>query len=249
MREAFLELVLDAHFLRRILLHAVNHRVQDFPDPLTTTLVLMATSPVQCVLCETGLLLFKTHLLPVFPYNLLRRDELTRLHALIAPLSAEALHETIESNGQYTLTALSFTQTTGGRAASTPHLCRRALLQAFVDLLLHQSTHPEIASDVNRTLCNIVLQRFLSRVSTPSDVVTHIMGHINANNNTSATAPAMMMDEDAVVPSPPPSPPPSLLSDPTKNDNHNNRKECIKRAATATPMEEKPRPSKKKACR
>ncbi len=57
LRDAFLELVLDETFLRRVLLHALNHRVQDFPDPLTTTLVLMATSPLQCSLCESGLLL------------------------------------------------------------------------------------------------------------------------------------------------------------------------------------------------
>lgn len=179
LRETFLALVLDDSFLRRVLLYALNHRVQDFPDPLTTTLVLMATSPIQCHFCETGLLLFKTHLLPVVPFGLLRREELARLRALIEPLVASELHESIESNGQFTLQLLPFSSAGGARGrALTPTLCSRKLLLVFVDALLSQTSATPV--DVNRTLCNIVLQRFLSRVSTPSEVVNAVMARIRA---------------------------------------------------------------------
>jgi hypothetical protein len=187
LRDAFLALILDESFLRRVLLHSLNHRVQDFPDPLTTTLVLMATSPIQCSMCETGLLLFKTHLLPVVPFGLLRSDETARLRGLIEPLSSAELHETIESNGQFTLQLLPFSasrmtgRSSGSGSSSsttatpTPKVCARKLLLVFVDALLSQTSTPV---DVNRTLCNIVLQRFLSRVSTSSEVVNAVIARI-----------------------------------------------------------------------
>jgi hypothetical protein len=184
LRDAFLALVLDEAFLRRVLLHALNHRVQDFPDPLTTTLVLMATSPLQCSLCESGLLLFKTHLLPVVPFGLLRNDEMARLRALIEPLSSAELHETIESNGQFTLQLLPFSAPRSSACAAT--VCSRRLLLVFVDALLAQTA---TSLDVNRTLCHIVLQRFLSRVTTSSEVVNAVMARIRGEE-------------------PPPSPPP-----------------------------------------
>ena len=183
LRDAFLELVLDEAFLTRVLLHALNHRVQDFPDPLTTTLVLMATSPLQCSLCESGLLLFKTHLLPVVPFGLLRHDEMARLRALIEPLTSAELHETIESNGQFTLQLLPFSspqaapplRAASTRVAPTSTVCSRRLLLVFVDALLSQTS---TSIDVNRTLCNIVLQRFLSRVITSSEVVNAVTARI-----------------------------------------------------------------------
>ena len=168
LRDAFVQLVQGDEFVRRVLLHAVNHRVQDFPDPLTTTLVLMATSPLQLVLCETGLLLFKSNLLPVLPYALLRAPERARLREWIEPLPAEQLHETVEPNGQYTLTVL-LQPPAAARSAPTLLLCKRALLEVFVGLM---TTTP---TDAHRTLCNIVLQRFWSRVPTPSDTVQAVM--------------------------------------------------------------------------
>ena len=182
-RDAFLGLVTSDDFLRRVVLHAVNHRVQDFPDPLTATLVLMATSPLQFVLCETGLLLFKTNLLPVAPYALLRAEESQALRGLIDGMAPEQLHETVESSGQYTLTVLPFTQNLG-RAPTVHLLCKRALLCAFVGLL-QQQPPPQ---DVNRTLCNIVLQRFWSRVPTSSDIVDHVMRQLGAAATAAAAA-------------------------------------------------------------
>jgi hypothetical protein len=185
-RESFLALVSREGFLQRMLLHAINHRVQDFPDPLTTTLVLMATVPLQCVLCESGLLLFKTNLLPVMPYGLLHSEELEALHALLLGVPEGLTHETVESNGQYTLTALPFTHNQGA-SASVHALCKRTLLMAFIDVMqLHSTsgggTNSNSSSNdpvVSRTLNNIVLQRFWSRVSTPSEVVMAVMQRLN----------------------------------------------------------------------
>ena len=162
-RDTFLGMVHSDGFIRRAVLHAVNHRVQDFADPLTHTLVLMATAPLQLMLCESGLLPFKTNLLPVLPYSLLTAQERALLHTLIQEQTDADLHETIESNGQYTLTLV------GGQTA---HLCKQRLLYAFVDLMLRGGT------EADAVLCGIVLQRFWSRVSTPSEVVSHVMARL-----------------------------------------------------------------------
>ena len=191
-REAFLALVHDERFLRRALLHAVNHRVQDFPDPLTTTLVLMATSPMQLVLCETGLLLFKTNLLPVLPYGLLKADEVAQFRGWIDPLPAEQLHETVEPNGQYTLSVPlllpppSQQQQPAGAHAGTNNnfICKRTLLRVFVGLMLQNPT------DAHRTLCHIVLQRFWSRVPTPSDTVQAVMDQLSPPSRKRSRSPS-----------------------------------------------------------
>jgi len=191
LRAPYVALLQEEGFLQRMLLHMINHRVQDFSDPLTSTLVLMATSPLQFVLCESGLLPFKTNLLPVMQYGSLTVEERARLAALVQRVSTDQLHETIESNGQYTLTVLPFTH----NASSSPtvcFVCRTRLLHAFVDVMLSGSTKADatatttmMADDtnnnsviVNSTLCNIVLQRFWSRVPTPSEVVNQIMARL-----------------------------------------------------------------------
>lgn len=195
-RDGFLQLVHEPTFLRRMLLHFCNNRVQDFQDPLTSTLVLMATAPVQMVFCESGLLVFKTNLLPVMSYSLLSHAERATLFGLLERLSNEQLHATIESSGQYTLTVLPFTQNQG--TSPTVHaLCKLRLLTAFVDLMQQQHLHGGVADPaVNRTLCNIVLQRFWSRVSTPSDIVMAVMRQL----------------EEEEKPAKSPEPDPSLLT-------------------------------------
>ena len=75
LREKYIEFASQDTFLRKIIVYMVNHRVQEFSDPLTSTLVLMATSPMQMVCCESGIIPFKTSLLPVIPYALLSDEE------------------------------------------------------------------------------------------------------------------------------------------------------------------------------
>jgi hypothetical protein len=184
-----------------MLLHLINHRVQDFQDPLTSTLVLMATSPLQFLLCESGLLVFKTNLLPVVPYTLLDPSERALLHALVAEVPEAQLHETIESSGQYTLNVLPFTHNRESSPA-VHTLCKVRLLLGFVRAMRcaprigepaplppppHQHQHSSV---INRTLCGIVLQRFWSRVATPSESIALVMRHLNADEHDEDPAPA-----------------------------------------------------------
>jgi hypothetical protein len=180
-RERFLALLHSDTFIRRMLLHMINHRVQDFQDPLTSTLVLMATAPLQFVLCEAGLLVFKTNLLPVLPYALLDESERAQLHSLVQRAPIDQLHEAIESSGQYTLTVLPFTH--NRESSPTAHtLCKMRLLFGFVGAMRQPSRPDEPHggdSVIARTLSGIVLQRFWSRVTTPSETIGLVMRHLN----------------------------------------------------------------------
>ena len=181
-RAVFLAMVHNDDFIRRALVHMINHRVQDFQDPLTSTLVLMATAPLQLVLCESGLLLFKTNLLPVMQYGLLTGQERTDLGQIVETMTQEHLHETVECSGQYTLAVLPFAlhhHHTGSNAPSF-HLCKQQLLLNFVDamMLAEGEAQPSRDPAVCGTLCSIVLQRFWSRVCTSSEIVSAVMARL-----------------------------------------------------------------------
>ena len=194
-RERFLRLISDDNFIQRMLCHMVNNKIQDFQDPLTSTLVLMATSPLQMVLCEAGLLPFKTTLLPVLPYSILTLGEIEQMRQILADTCDRQLHETVESSGQYTLSVAPVAQTSqqqhqqmaanknnsSGSAAVT--ICRRSLLHAFVSVMMFTSSSSKQDENqliVNRTLCNIVLQRFMASVSTPSEIVSSVMSTLDS---------------------------------------------------------------------
>ena len=133
-RNSFTSIVSQHGFIKVVFEHMVNHKVQDFQDPLTSTLVLMATSPLQMVMCEAGLLLFRTNLLPVVPYALLVQSECIQLQEILARVPDDQLNETIESSGQYTLAVQPFTQNMGCSPTIT-YLCKKRLLHAFVEVI------------------------------------------------------------------------------------------------------------------
>jgi hypothetical protein len=174
-RDRFMAFALEKTLLEKMLTHMVNHRVQDFQDPLTSTLVLMASSPMQMALCEAGLLPFKTNLLPVVPYSLLSVAERRCLHEIISHVPDDQVNEAIESSGQYTLTVLPFTQNMGS-SPTTTLMCKKTLLQASIGAIM-KGNDPS----VGRTLCNIVLQRFMAQIPTPSDIAGQIMSILNPN--------------------------------------------------------------------
>jgi hypothetical protein len=169
-KEAYCAFMQQEDFLQKLLVHMVNNRIQEFVDPLTSTLVLLATSPLQLVFCESGLILFKTSLLPVLPYTSLSVDIKRVLQQWVS--SAHNDHESCDSSGQFTLTI--------PLIPKLPHavLCKRALLTSFVYVMRHHNgafNDPAICC----TLCNIILQRFMAIVPVPSDIVSSTMAQLN----------------------------------------------------------------------
>lgn len=170
MKDAYSTFMLREEFLQKLIMHMVNNRIQEFTDPLTSTLVLLATSPLQLVFCESGLILFKTSLLPVLPYGSLTADSKRTFQQWIS--TAHNDHESCDSSGQFTLTI--------PLTPKLPHavLCKRALLSSFVYVMRHHNgafNDPAICC----TLCNIILQRFMAIVPVPSDIVSSTMAQLN----------------------------------------------------------------------
>ena len=171
-RDSYIDFANHDTFLRKIIVYMVNHRVQDFSDPLTNTLILMAPSPMQMVCCESGIIPFKTSLLPVIPYALLSREENEFIQNVILQFSDDIMHETMESSGQYTLSVFH-------SLSNAAFICKKQLLLNFVHVMINNnSTHCDDA--VSRTLCNIILQRFMARVSVPSEMISTVIQSISA---------------------------------------------------------------------
>lgn len=167
LRESYIEFASQDAFLRKIIVYMVNHRVQDFADPLTSTLVLMATSPMQLVCCESGVLPFKTSLLPVIPYALLSIRENNFIQDIISQMSDDIMHETMESSGQYTLSIFH-------ALSSKVFICKRQLLLNFIHVMFNNnSVYNDVA--ICKTLCNIILQRFMARVSVSSELISVVV--------------------------------------------------------------------------
>ena len=170
-KEAFIQFMDRDFLLRKILIYMVNHRVQDFTDPLTNTIVLMATSPLQLMLCESGLLPFKTNLLPVIPYSLFSSSEKEELRMLVLSISDDHCLETMESSGQYTLSLFS-------TIANPIIICKKKLLMNFAYVIMHNNSEfhdPTIC----RILCNVILQRFMARVPVSSEIISEVIHSIS----------------------------------------------------------------------
>jgi hypothetical protein len=191
-RETYIDFTKQDAFLRKIIVYMVNHRVQDFSDPLTNTLVLMATSPMQLVCCESGIIPFKTSLLPVIPYGLLSREENLFVQNIILQFSDESMHETMESSGQYTLSVFH-------SLSNLAFMCKRQLLLNFVHVMINNnSTHCDDA--VSKTLCNIIMPRFMARVSVPSEMISTVIQSISAPVAITDIHPASKMEIDILPP-------------------------------------------------
>lgn len=190
LRESYTDLTSKDSFLRKVIVYMVNHRVQEFADPLTSTLVLMATSPLQMILCESGLLPFKTSLLPVIPYVYLSEEENFVIQNIISQAPDEFMHETMESSGQYTISIVPMT-------SNPVFVCKKQLLFNFVHVIFRNN---KVYGDnsICKTLCNIILQRFMARVSLPSDMVSAIVQLVNSmsseSNNTD------LLNQEIIIP-------------------------------------------------
>ena len=169
-KDAYSTLMMNESFLQKILVYMVNNRIQEFTDPLTSTLVLLATSPLQLVFCESGLILFKTSLLPVFPYSCLNAETKSFFHQWVC--ASQDDHESSDSSGQFTLTI------SLNPKLPSIFVCKRALLSTFVYVMRnHNGTFNDPA--VCCTLCNIILQRFMAVVPVPSDIVSSVMAQLS----------------------------------------------------------------------
>jgi hypothetical protein len=159
--------LLQEDLLRQILINHINNRVQDFPDPITSTLVLMASSPIQMVFCEEGLLLFKTTHLPILPYASLLQKDREFLRTWLSKIEDVHTHETYHGCGKFSVQV--------GRS-TYGFIPKKDLLMAFVYVMLHQGEIQEKV--ILQRLADIIIQRFLSSISMQAEDVTAVMNSL-----------------------------------------------------------------------
>ena len=85
-KEGVIKFLLQKRLLKLIITNHINNRVQEFTDPITSTLILMSTSPLQIIFCDEGMVLFKTTHLPIFPYSMLEEEDKAFLLELLQGL-------------------------------------------------------------------------------------------------------------------------------------------------------------------
>ena len=166
-KDEFLSFFQTSSFVQKIIVNHINNRVQDFPDPITNTLVLMVSSPMQVVFCEVGILLFKTSNLPVLPYSTLSIKERKYLETMMAEIDSTFLQETYHGCGKFSV------QINIGMGNYIP---KQTLLLAFVDVMRKQKEFKEEC--ILQRLSDIIVQRFLSNVSVQSDDIAIVMQSI-----------------------------------------------------------------------
>ncbi len=166
-RDQFLQFFQASSFVQKIIVNHINNRVQDFPDPITNTLVLMVSSPMQVVFCEAGILLFKSSNLPVLPYSALSIQEKKYLEKMMAEIDSTLLQETYHGCGKFSV------QINLGMGNYLP---KQTLLLAFVDVMGKQKEFKEKC--ILQRLSDIIVQRFLSNISVQSDDIAIVMQSI-----------------------------------------------------------------------
>ena len=162
----------DVNFLSRLYVYFVNHRIHNVPDPLTHTLVQMATSPIQLTFCESGLLGLRTTELPVFPFADMSADHKDALYGILAGVPDEYVHESAFTDGKLHVSVV---------VKPTIYIDRKQLLLSFVRAVQEKSNIPDASGVVQQRFCKIILQRFLSSVATSSAIISHVMGVIDQN--------------------------------------------------------------------
>ncbi len=153
--------------LKKIIANHINNRVQEFPDPITSTLVTMVNSPMQVTFCESGILIFKTTNLPILPYETLNNEEMEFLSNTLSEFDNSSITETYHGCGKFSV------QINLGPGHYMP---KKNVLLGFVDIMLKQKDFKEKC--ILQRLSDIILQRFLSNVSMHSEDITLIMEKI-----------------------------------------------------------------------
>ena len=171
-KQRFYSMIHDDDFVRRYIVSCVNNRVQDFSDPLTSTLSLLLTSPIQIMFCESGIILLKTTLLPVFQYTLLTEKEILTLEEMLNEAPLEGQQETMESSGQYTLSLYPVYN------SNFMYFDKKLILRNFTYIMFRYNND---YSDkmVCKTLCNIILQRLMARTSISSEIISNVVEYIH----------------------------------------------------------------------
>ena len=159
----FMEFLSDPELLCSMYVFFVNHRMYEHTDPLTKTLILMSTAPVQFVLCESGILPFNTSELPVFPFTDLLPTQKSKLIQMLLSIPSASITESSYGNGSISIRAAL------GHSSSC-FMDRGIILNAFIRAVKLFSRLPDEDNCIPNKFCHIIFQRYISSISLPQAI-------------------------------------------------------------------------------
>ena len=165
LRDGFEQFMDDEEFVRQVYIYFVNHRVVNMVDPMTTTLCLMANTPLQFTFCEAGLLPFKTNDLPVLPFSSMSSEKRAELRALLVEAPPQIVYETTYGGGKFAV-SVTFTP--------AMYVKKQTLMRCFISAVVHRAKIPHMHAHVRKRFCQVIFQRFLSSVSMPPGAIAEV---------------------------------------------------------------------------
>ena len=150
----------------------VNNRLHDTQDPLTHTLILMTTMPIQFVFCESGVLPFRTPNLPIYPFTDMTRQQRVDIAALLSEVPSQNINESVEGCGKISVVISLGTRTFVEKVLMT---------RAFIHAVVGRSQLPLTYSTLPRRFCRIIFQRFISSVSMTPSQVNELLEYIDVD--------------------------------------------------------------------
>lgn len=182
----------DDTLLCQMYVFFVKHRLQDIHDPLTHTLVLMATTPIQFVLCESGVMPFKTPNLPVYPFTDMTYQQRVDIAGILSDVPYRRISESVEGCGKISVTV---------SLPSLTFVDKLLVMRAFVQAVMIGPQSICTSDDrIPQRFCKIIFQRFMSSVSVSATHTSEILHLIDR------------MYSEAMLPVAGPSPSSTLLT-------------------------------------
>lgn len=175
-REEILATFMSGDRLRRVLSHMCNHASSSVADPITTTVRIMLTCPVQLVISEVGVAFFKDHPNVLYPFAkmdvhqryLIERvvSSCMHMHDICPRLGSRVVVQMGGGCILYTDPAPSSSQAEEGKAEQ--FLLRPIeVLRALCDCIFASVKYGD--PGVRYAIASIVLQRIIGAASIPKE--------------------------------------------------------------------------------
>lgn len=166
----FIELFLQGESLQQTLCYMCNASQGHVVDPITHTLCMMITTPVQVMLTQVGVAPFKDKNTAIFPYRLMdgRQKDFLRSFVKATEKAVKGAMASVQIGGGCVLCK-------HGQGASIV-LNPVDILSAFCRCVADSKTHTN--QKIQKCICNIVIQRVGSLVVLDRATLQSVMHHI-----------------------------------------------------------------------
>lgn len=147
-------------------------------DPITDTLVVVATTPICVVVTETGLSLFQNQPSMVFPYSHMSRDQLDFVNEKVKIVLELSRENHSNAKGQIQMGGGCILMITPQSKHSGRILNAVDIVNAFVDSVIKSDKQDNWCK---KAICNIILQRVSCAVNMPNEAIHTVAQRLEKN--------------------------------------------------------------------